>query len=106
MEEGTINYCHFRTCFFALSFAANKAEAKGSAEPPLETLVTLLKRFGSLTETSTCKVKMAASLVYGITWTKYGMHDLLRNLFLRCIIFAFNDFGIYVYVRPRPISEF
>ena len=64
-----------------MSFAANKAEAKGSAEPPLETLVTLLKDFGSLTETSTCKVKMAAGLVYGIAWTKYGMHDLLRNLF-------------------------
>ena len=37
-------------CFFASSFAANKAEAKGSVEPPSETLATLLKGFLSRTE--------------------------------------------------------
>ena len=28
------------------------------------------------------------------------------NFFFALHIFAFNDFGISIYLRPRPISEF
>ena len=40
----------FEACFFTSSFDANKAETKGSAESPSETLATLLKGSLSLTE--------------------------------------------------------
>ena len=62
-------------------------------------------------QTSTCKVKMAAGSVlpprlmglpgpYMVCMTFWGI------FFSRCIIFAFNDFVIFLYLWPRPISEF